>query len=226
MLDHWLSPMPVTAFARRFLRRQPYACPSTAGNTVGYFQWTTLERLLAEQRSADVLIVAKSQLLDLPTPRTPTALRELLAAGVGLVIRHGERHDEGIARVATSLSERIPGKVQAQLFVTPAATYGFGWHYDDEDVFVVQTSGTKDYFFRDNTILRDRSADTADFTRFHSESSPIASARLIPGDFLYIPSRWWHMAKCTEDSLSISLGLSVDETWLKDVARSQASRQG
>jgi ribosomal protein L16 Arg81 hydroxylase len=35
------------------------------------------------------------------------------------------------------------------------------------------------------------------------------TARLFAGDWLYIPSRWWHMAKCIEDSLSISLGLSV-----------------
>jgi ribosomal protein L16 Arg81 hydroxylase len=30
---------------------------------------------------------------------------------------------------------------------------------------------------------------------------------LIGGDWLYIPARWWHGAKCIEDSLSISLGL-------------------
>ena len=138
-----------------------------------------------------------------------------------MVIRHGERHDEGIARVATSLPQRIPGAVQAQLFVTPAGTHGFGWHYDDEDVFVVQTSGIKNYYFRDNTVLRDRSADSADFTQFHGETSPVGSARLIPGDFLYIPARWWHMAKCAEDSLSISLGLSVDESWLADVSRQE-----
>jgi len=210
--------MPVMAFARQFLRRQPYARPSSAGNAVACFQWATLERILAEQTSADVLVVARSKLLDVPTPRTPTALRVLLAAGIGMVIRHGERHDEGIARIATSLSERIPGAVQAQLFVTPGGTHGFGWHYDDEDVFVVQTSGIKDYYFRSNTILPDRSADGADFSRFHSETSPVGSARLIPGDFLYIPARWWHMAKCAEDSLSVSLGLSLDESWLADVS--------
>jgi ribosomal protein L16 Arg81 hydroxylase len=33
------------------------------------------------------------------------------------------------------------------------------------------------------------------------------TATLVAGDFLYIPSRWWHMALCKEDALSISVGL-------------------
>jgi hypothetical protein len=36
---------------------------------------------------------------------------------------------------------------------------------------------------------------------------------LIAGDWLYVPARWWHVAKCVEDSLSISLGVFVDGSW-------------
>ena len=39
------------------------------------------------------------------------------------------------------------------------------------------------------------------------ETSPIYTARLEPGDWLYIPSRWWHLVKCVTDSLSISTGV-------------------
>src|SRR5947199_5431507 len=30
---------------------------------------------------------------------------------------------------------------------------------------------------------------------------------LIPGDWLYVPRGWWHCARATEDSLSLSIGV-------------------
>jgi ribosomal protein L16 Arg81 hydroxylase len=138
-----------------------------------------------------------------------------MVEGIGLVIHRAEEHDAALAELAASLTQSIPGEVHVQLFVTPGGTHGFGWHYDDEDVFIVQTDGTKDYFFRDNTVERYRPPGAApDFSRFGHEASPIGTARLIAGDWLYIPSRWWHVAKCIDDSLSISLGVLPDESWL------------
>jgi hypothetical protein len=31
-----------------------------------------------------------------------------------------------------------------------SAVCGFGWQYGDEDIFIVQTAGTKDYFLREH----------------------------------------------------------------------------
>ena len=45
-------------------------------------------------------------------------------------------------------SPSCPGTPQVQVFATPAGTHGFGWHYDLEDVFIAQTAGMKDYYFR------------------------------------------------------------------------------
>lgn len=213
MLDQWLDPMPIDVFARDYLRKQPYASPSCARSAVPIFSWETLERILS-QHPADILLVARGKLVELPAPQTLADTRALMVAGIGLVIRRAEQHDPGLAKLAASLTRNIPGEVHVQLFVTSAGTHGFGWHYDDEDVFVVQTDGTKDYFFRDNTVERHRPTGAANFSRFGDEASPIGTARLIAGDWLYIPSRWWHVAKCIEDSLSISLGLSPDERWL------------
>jgi ribosomal protein L16 Arg81 hydroxylase len=46
-----------------------------------------------------------------------------------------------------------------------------------------------------------------DFRCFREETSPLQTARLFPGDVLYLPALWWHMARCVEDSLSIALGV-------------------
>jgi len=218
MLNEWLSPMPVNLFVRDYLRKQPYASPSSARNIIPTFGWGTLERLLAKQAEADILVIARGKLVQAPTPKTLAEVRALMLQGVGLVIRRAEQHDDGLDKLAASLMRDIPGEVHVQLFVTPAGTHGFGWHYDDEEVFIVQTEGTKDYFFRDNTVERYRLSGAApDFSRHSHEVSPIGTARLLAGDWLYIPYRWWHVAKCIEDSLSISFGISPEESWLANV---------
>jgi ribosomal protein L16 Arg81 hydroxylase len=33
------------------------------------------------------------------------------------------------------------------------------------------------------------------------------TARLHAGDWLYLPVRWWHAARCVEHSLSMSIGI-------------------
>jgi 50S ribosomal protein L16 3-hydroxylase len=219
MLDQWLNPMKVSSFARDYLRRQPYATPSSAARAMPIFGWDTLDRLLT-RNPPDVLVVGRGKLLELPAPRTLGEALDLLTIGVGLVIRRAEKLDDGVAGLAASVTQHIPGDVHVQLIVTPAGTYGFGWHYDDEDVFIVQTEGSKDYFFRDNTVERELPSGTApDFTRFGNEASPIGTARLLAGDWLYIPARWWHAAKCIEDSLSISLGIFPEPSWLAKIEK-------
>ena len=217
MLEEWLNPLKVTLFTRDYLRTQPYASPSSARRAMPIFGWDILDQVLT-RNPPDVLVVARGKLLELLTPKTLSEALDLLTSGVGLVIRRAEKLDAGVAGLAASVTQYIPGEVHVQLIVTPAGTYGFGWHYDDEDVFIVQTEGSKEYFFRDNTVERERPPDKApDFTRFGDEVSPIGTARLLPGDWLYIPARWWHAAKCIEDSLSISLGIFPDPSWLATV---------
>ena len=120
----------------------------------------------------------------------------------------------------------LPGEVHVQVYATPAGTNSYGWHYDFEDVFIAQTAGVKDYYFRQNTVARDtRLGDQLDFTSVRRETSPIYQSRLIAGDWLYIPSTWWHLVKCVEDSLSISVGVMPPEA-LRDARRLPAGWTG
>jgi Cupin superfamily protein len=114
------------------------------------FWMGTLDQLLT-RAPPDVSVVARGKLLELPTPKRLCEALDL-PSGVGLVIRRAEKLEEGIAGLTASVTQHIPGEEHVQLIVTPAATYGFGWHYDDEDVFIVQTEGAKDYFFRDKRL--------------------------------------------------------------------------
>jgi hypothetical protein len=207
VLAKWLAPASTGAFVRDVWRRRAWARPGIARDLVRVVSWQTAEGVLSSERTPDVLVVAGGALLDDPAPRSLDELRRLMRRGIGVCIRHAERHDDGLAGLTCSLANDLPGAVQAQVFVTPGGTHGFGWHYDAEDVFIAQTAGTKDYFFRENTVeSREPDGRKPDFTRFSAEVSPLQTARLIPGDVLYIPARWWHMAVCIEDSLSLSMG--------------------
>ena len=208
MLSQWLAPVPVEAFIRKQIGKAPFAMAGSAKESAPIFGWDTLDRVLSAEPAADILVVALGKLLDLAPPRTLVDARALLGKGIGLVIRRAEKHDPGLQALATAFASDLGGAAHIQLFVTPAGTHGFDWHYDFEEVFIAQTLGIKEYFFRDNTTDRHTPVGTnPDFGLVRNETTPIATAKLSAGDWVYIPSRWWHVASCVEESLSISVGV-------------------
>jgi hypothetical protein len=208
MLAEWLSPQPLPDFLDGHLSKRPCAGMGTAIDALPLLTWETFGRVLASELPLDVLTVASGRLVDAPRPTGLAQVRALLRRGVSVVVRGSERHDPDLARLAESFERSLPGEVHVQLYATPAGTNSYGWHYDFEDVFIAQTAGIKDYYFRENTTARHpRLGEALDFTAFRDEATPIFSSRLEPGDWLYIPARWWHLVKCLEDSLSISVGV-------------------
>lgn len=208
LLAGWLGDTPPAAFVARSLSREPVARPARAADAIHRFGWDTLDRLLAIP-ALDVLVVRGGREQPVPRPGSLTALRSLLDAGIGVVVRRAERHDAGLAELAGALARDVPGIVHVQLFVTAAETNGFGWHYDAEEVFIVQTVGEKVYYLRRNTVDPEPVPGAQpDFARVREERTPIATCTLAPGDWLHVPRGWWHVAKARTDSLSISLGVT------------------
>lgn len=202
----WLGSTSVEAFRASHLQRAPLAQPATIGDPRSLLDWDLLGEVLAAEPAADVLVVARGSRLPFPPPRSLDELRAYFRLGLGLHIRHSEGCHPSLRRIADAFESEL-GSAEVQIFVTPGGTHGFGWHYDDEDVFIAQTVGTKDYYFRANTVASDRVAHGSIFERYHEESSTLCTATLVAGDFLYIPARWWHMALCRETSLSVSVGV-------------------
>lgn len=209
MLGEWLATSTVATFVQTHLHRNACAGAGTATRCLPLFDWDALDRVLGADPRCDALVVARGRTLDMPTPRRVARVKALMREGAGLVIRRAERNDAALAGLAAAFAEELAAEVTIQLFVTPAGTHGFGWHYDFEHVFIAQTAGAKNYYFRPNTVDPDAPLGSQpDFERFRDETSPMATARLIAGDWLYIPARWWHVALCEADSLSISVGVT------------------
>src|SRR5205085_1552293 len=115
---------------------------------------------------------------------------------------------EGLRGLASEFAADLPGEQRVIVFATPGGTHGFSWHYDAEDVFIVQTAGDKEYYLRQNTVTSPPERGfQSDFREFRDETSAVAACRLLPGDVLYVPKGFWHIAHAHADSLSLSIGV-------------------
>jgi 50S ribosomal protein L16 3-hydroxylase len=208
----WFGRVEQTSFWQgAFAKQQPFSLPGHAGAMVALLDWDVLERVLAAPPPIDLMTVRGGELIGCPAPRAKDDVATLFRSGVSTVVRAAERHDRQLEVLASAFEAAAGGEAHVQLYATPGGTNSYGWHFDFEHVFIIQTAGTKDYYFRDNTVARQVAlGDTLDFTAITRETSPMFTARLVVGDWLYIPSRWWHLVRCVEDSLSISTGVMPD----------------
>jgi 50S ribosomal protein L16 3-hydroxylase len=206
MIRTWLSGTPLETFLGTHFQREPFVQPSAAAASVGLLGWETVARLLESR--PDVIVVRNARPLpDHPALDAPAAMA-LFAEGYSLVIRGCEGRDVGLRGLADSIGREIEGDVAVQAFATPGGFQSFGWHYDCEDVFILQTCGVKDYQLRRNTVNPSPTIDAMPRDmQFHRETSPVIACTLIAGDWLYIPWGWWHVARAIEDSLSLSIGV-------------------
>jgi ribosomal protein L16 Arg81 hydroxylase len=161
-------------------------------------------RALVEAPGADVLLSRRGELADAPA----RGWREKYAEGFTITVRSAEKLDPDLARIAGEFRSDFLAPVNIHLYCTPAGEHGFGWHYDVEDVFVLQVDGAKVYSLRKNTVnpwpvLETMPRDL----RFEDEGSPVFTCRLEAGDWLYIPAGWWHLAKTESESKSLAVGM-------------------
>jgi ribosomal protein L16 Arg81 hydroxylase len=210
VIASWLGAMPRERFLREHFQRAPLAQPALGRALAPLLNWGTVERLVVAR--ADMLLVRNSKLRREEAPATFAEVEALFRDGWSVVLRHTEEHDPGMRAVADAFQRDLPGDVVVQVYATPGDYHSFSWHYDVEDVFIVQTTGTKDYFLRENTVNPHPTLDAMPKDmQYERETTPTIGATLSAGDCLYIPRGWWHVAKAREDALSISVGVLAPE---------------
>jgi ribosomal protein L16 Arg81 hydroxylase len=142
------------------------------------------------------------------SPTSAAEARRLHDDGHTILVRHAEKHDRQLGQLAEAFARDLGGKVDVHVYATPAEQYGFGWHYDAEDVFILQTVGSKEYSLRKNTVHPWPLIETipADM-RYEREIMPLMRCLLAAGDRLYIPNGYWHMGAAREPSISLAIGV-------------------
>jgi 50S ribosomal protein L16 3-hydroxylase len=138
----------------------------------------------------------------------PDALRQSLADGWTIFVRHAEQCYRPLHDLSEQFCHAFQAPIDVHFFCTPPATEGFGWHYDVEDVFILQTHGSKSYRLRKNTVNPWPLAETTpDDLSYEAERSLAMECRLNAGDWLYIPPGYWHATAAEELSISLSIGV-------------------
>src|SRR4051794_11813531 len=201
---------PLSTFVDQHLHRLPLALPGVCQQLREMGTWPRLAPMLTAP-DADLMLVQQGARYTGPGPTDVASAQALCASGCTILIRHAERHDADIARLADVFCSTFRGPVNVHAYATPPNSFGFSWHYDAEDVFIIQTTGEKEYLLRKNTVnpwpLEE--AIPADM-RYEREQMPLMRVLLRAGDLLYIPCGYWHRAQATECSdVAISLAVGV-----------------
>ena len=135
--------------------------------------------------------------------------------GCTLQVHQPQRWDANIHRIVAALESQLGCLIGCNSYITPGATQGLAPHYDDVDVFVCQTGGTKRWFVYDMEAgglaghLSTKSSPDLDAEHL---PKPLLDVQLHPGDVLYMPRGTVHQAQACPTGSS-HLTLSAYQRW-------------
>ncbi|MDX6681954.1 MAG: hypothetical protein QOG94_1993 [Solirubrobacteraceae bacterium] len=145
----------------------------------------------------------------------PERVARLFEDGATLILRGLERYHPAIAAFCRALGADLGHPVRANAYVTPANAQGHGIHYDLHDVFVLQCSGRKHWRVHERQVVDPVPGPDVDpYVRSEDLRGAVVDEVLAPGDSLYVPRGWPHLASTAgQASIHLTLGVHV-LTWL------------
>ncbi|GAA2657690.1 cupin domain-containing protein [Streptomyces lunalinharesii] len=137
----------------------------------------------------------------------PGNLHRQLADGASLVLDAVDELHRGVEGLAASFERHLRTDVQVNLYASWTSKEGFGLHFDDHDVVVVQLEGAKRWKIHQPTRINPLRIDVE--APQPPVGEPVAEIVLRAGDMLYLPRGWWHAVAATEGrSLHLTCGLT------------------
>jgi hypothetical protein len=239
-----LAPVPLAKFFAQSWGEHALRVPGARNKYTGLFGWQDLNHLLATQRlepprlrlakhgaGAATLESFLQYRVNNSGKRQPhldvRALNRQLAGGATLNLNAVHEMHPSLAALAKAFARLFLVEPQINLYASFGRQPGFGPHWDDHDVFVLQLAGQKRWLLygesRRYPLYRDARPNEM------QPLKPLARYRLRAGDLLYIPRGHWHDAIAVgEPTLHLTLGVAtltgVDFLrWLADDARSVES---
>jgi 50S ribosomal protein L16 3-hydroxylase len=211
--ENIISPMSVEKFRELYYLKQPCAIPSAALSLRQTVAWPLVSEIL-ETKHDDCWLAERGRLSKMFKATGVLTEEEAsfgFSRGNTIVIRHAEQVSKKIAEIGQGISAAFSfDPYDVQLYATPGEHQGFDWHYDLEDVFVIQSSGVKEFSLLVPSKLPP--LNRVDLSYFREVSS-IREMRclLTAGDFLYIPAGVWHKAYAHAPSFHMSIGIMSSE---------------
>lgn len=208
VLKEMLGETSLDIFLQKHFTRLPFSSVHGARQLTHLLNWKTVENILQEKKSVLRIVQDGRVIKDYVDLNFPEAQKHH-EQGHTLLLRYAEKSDEALLKLAQDFARSFHTEVDIQLYCTPENHNAFGWHYDVEEVFIVQTRGSKHYTIRPNTIHPNPLVLSIPKNQgYEQEKSDVAiEVTLEEGDWLYIPSGWWHVARTKKESMHISIGL-------------------
>ncbi|MFJ1706860.1 JmjC domain-containing protein [Kitasatospora sp. NPDC088346] len=151
----------------------------------------------------------------------PAELHARLAEGASLVVDAIDEIHSPIRAAAEALERFFGTPVQTNAYASWTEREGFGRHWDDHDVVVVQQHGAKRWRLWEPTRTAPTFRDVE--SPEEPDGEPVADVVLTPGDVLYLPRGWWHAVTADQgtESLHLTFGLVTHTgasliNWLAD----------
>lgn len=208
VLKSLLQTSDVEPFLTKHFTRLPLAMPGSAARHTHLLDWKVVKEVIDTKKSS-LRIVKDGQMVKDYADLSFDQAEEYYKQGNTLLIKNAELSHQALADLARDFAESFHTPVDIQLYCTPGNHNAFGWHYDVEEVFIIQAKGSKLYSIRQNTIHPNPLVSSIPKNlEYEKEKSDLEIKVLLnEGDWLYIPSGWWHIARTQEESMHISIGL-------------------
>lgn len=207
-------------------QRQPYIAKALFSESEinGLLDLEALDELVLSGglRGPDLQILDNGGVFDVPDISVLSQAADIdrfvheIDAGKAFRVQHLENYIRSVGDYCKQVAEQIGYPVTANAYVSPVDADGLSPHYDASDIFVLQISGSKDWFLypeysnrRACPLYEDRFDPT-----LHRPTAKPQNVHLTQGDVLYLPRGFMHAASARAE-LSIHLTFSVlGLTWI------------
>ena len=142
-----------------------------------------------------------------PPDGSAASLRAAHERGYTLVLRDMFRAWLPVAHLTREIQSVFFARLEVHLFVTPAGAQGLPAHYDSDDSFVLQISGSKHWriFHNEVALPMGPQGKLVDAARL---GAPCRQLTMQAGDLLYVPRGLVHVASTSEaPSMHLTFGV-------------------
>lgn len=227
-LEELLRPVDAHAFSLEHFEKKPlFLRRSAASYHASLFSLEDMDRLhlLSRPQYTQVFAIdsrrkiATEEYADARGQVDAVRLFKLFEEGATVVYRNVDAYCGAVATLCRSMEKSFNSPFSANVYWAPAGGRAFPVHYDANNVFALQISGSKQWRVYPSQTLPLRDEHCYDAL---ADESPLAQYTLNAGDMLYVPRGFPHLVSAADQpSLHISL-YSFPYTWVDVLQRSVA----
>jgi ribosomal protein L16 Arg81 hydroxylase len=169
-LERILSPFPARVFLNDYLGEQFLLVQGTPDKFAELISWKDVDELLERQPpgAPSVSIAKDEHKLARSSFLTSGTVGEVICAsaivaelqnGATLISDKVHHHNKSVHEAAAALTRELSTSVGVNLYAAWQHSPGFGLHWDDHDVFILQVHGRKKWTVHRPTMIHPLSAD-------------------------------------------------------------------